>query len=261
MKEEEVVPVLGVRCNKIQSLTQKPCLLFICSVFQQLHHVSASTGCCNKLPPVEWLKAKRTYSLTVLGISGLKGLSSTGCFLGYLRRIRFLLFLFLSSTQPQITLSLQAFSHPPWALVFLLFSCRTSVITQKPTQSAQGNVSTSKSFALSHPQSPLCHAQYHIHSQFEGHKGGCGGTLFYLTSQSVLEKTRTAVLRFSLLIVQLWMGNAGSGVFLPVVVRVDTEQTKLMFFFFLFPFVLAWNHRRAEKKYNVSDTGSEDGGS
>lgn len=31
-----------------------------------------------------------------------------------------------------------------------------------------------------HPQSPLYHASYHIHPQFEGHMGGCGGTLFYL---------------------------------------------------------------------------------
>lgn len=178
--KEEMVPVLGVRCNKIQSLTQKPCLLFICSIFQQLHHVSASTGCCNKLPSVEWLKAKRTYSLTVPGISGLKRLSSTVCFFGDLRRTQFLLFPFLFSTQPRITLSLQASSYPPWALIFLLFPCRTSVITQKPTQSAQGNLSTSKSFASSHPQSPLCHAWYHIYSQFERHMGGCGGTLFYL---------------------------------------------------------------------------------
>lgn len=177
MKEEEMVPVLGVRCNKIQSLTQKPCLLFICSSYIMYQLPLAAITNCFLL---SGLKQNEHIPSQSWGSETWKGLSSTECFLGDLRRIRFLLFPFLSSTQPYITLALQATSYPPWALIFLLFSCRTSVITQKPTQSAQGNVSTSKSFALSHPQSPLCHAQYHIHSQFEGHMGGCGGTLFYL---------------------------------------------------------------------------------
>lgn len=60
----------------------------------------------------------------------------------------------------------------------------------------------------------------------------------YSTYCSVLGKTRKVVLRFPFLVVQLWMGNGGSGVFLPVVIRVETEQTKLMLFFFPICFVL-----------------------
>lgn len=60
----------------------------------------------------------------------------------------------------------------------------------------------------------------------------------YSTYCSVLGKTRKVVLRFPFLVVQLWMGNGGSGVFLPVVIRVETEQTKLMLFFFSICFVL-----------------------